>query len=89
MLSDRERHALREVEQWIAAEDPRLANRLRRWPPPDQRARVRDALITLAVVLAVLCAALGAVIGALTVTVLATTLLVQRYRSRHSAGGDD
>ena len=89
MLSDRERHALREVEQSIAAEDPRLANRLRRWPPPDRRARVRNALITLAVVLAVLCAALGAVLGALTVTVLAATLLVQRYRSRHPAGRDD
>jgi hypothetical protein len=81
LLSDRERRVLREVEQAIAAEDPKLAARLRRWPANRRRGPGAAVIVLLAGV-AVLCLALSAVPAGLLAGTLAVVLAVRRRRRR-------
>lgn len=59
MLSERERRVLREIEQHIAAGDPRLAEFMTRVGPSCWVRRCYDAVIVVALVLAAACMALS------------------------------
>lgn len=86
MLSDRERQVLREVEQALAVDDPRLAARMRRWPTR-RRGRAGVVAIVLAIGVAVLCVALSAAGPAfVAIGVAGALLLHRRWRRRRASG---
>ena len=81
MLSEREARALRQIEQQLAADDPRLAARLSRalpvqpsvWPQ-----KFQNLLITAVLLSAVLCLAVGAVGAGLAAALFAGALVWAR-----------
>ena len=83
MLSERERQALVEIEQSIAASDPRLAAMLST-SRGRQRERVawsrlaHDLVMTLAIVSAVLCVALGEGSAGMVAAIFAVVVLMAR-----------
>jgi hypothetical protein len=82
MLSERECHVLRQIEQAMRADAPGLADSLTRMEPgPVWYRRRHDALVLLIAATAVLCMAVGA-IGAAVVAVLLAAAVVRLRRWR-------
>jgi hypothetical protein len=86
MLSDRERRVLQEVEQGIAADDPRLAARMRSWPGARRERGFGGVVIAVLAVAAVLCVALQAVVPGLVAGIAAILLAARRHGRRRPDG---
>lgn len=80
MLSEREARALRQIEQQLAADAPRLAARMSRELPDTSRwpRRFQDAGIAAVLLLAVVCLAVGAVAAGLAVAMFGGALVWAR-----------
>ena len=89
MLNEREARALREIEQQLAADDPRLAARMSRALPgrPSRwRRNLQISVIAAVLLSAVVCLAVGAV-GAGLMTALFAVALLWARRSLRGGGG--
>jgi len=89
VLSEREARALRQIEQQLAAEDPRLAARMSRALPsrPSRWPRTLQNSVIAAVLLsAVVCLAVGAVGAGLAAALFASALLWARRSLGCGAG---
>ena len=81
MLSEREARALRQIEQQLAADDPRFASRISRALPgrPSRWPRkLQIPVITVMLLSAVLCLAIGAVSAGLNTALFAGALIWAR-----------
>jgi Protein of unknown function (DUF3040) len=75
MLSERESHALRQIEQAMRADAPGLAGALMRMEPgPAWYRRRHDALVLVTAVASMLCLAVGAVGAAVVALLFAVTV---------------
>ena len=81
MLSEREARALRQIEQQLAADAPRLAARMSRELPGKPSRwpwKLQDAVITAVLLSAVVCLAVGAVGAGLAAALFAGALVWAR-----------
>ncbi|MEU8247820.1 DUF3040 domain-containing protein [Nonomuraea sp. NPDC048916] len=85
MLNDREREALREIQEHLSAEDPDLVRTFER-PPRDSHWIVYTVAMVLSVVLSLLMLASGSLIGGL---VFATGAVLAWLGRSQRFGADD
>lgn len=84
-MSEREAHALRQIEQQLSSDDPKLVALMARKLPARPwlvRRFVQNLIIVVAALLATLCIALGDVGAGLAAALFACVVLVLRRSSR-------